>query len=287
MRDSGEEERNRVEERISRKEAFLPLVEGVRTIQRNRRGPMIRPSTLYSIKQITENRNSKDRADSRRKHSNRTNHDHESLIESLLRQPLESSPQQSEGKSAHFDQSDRYGPPAGGEDVFEKYDASSLSPSAIFTVPCFFKRKSIQCRNVVCFRALLLVLILSILIIVVTVTNQATFANDRLNASKFRNSSSRMTTPKLAYNNNTNPRNIEKGVTDQMTNLEHRRWVIGKDVTMDVGFATDDMIIEQSDIKDVKGEGIDLTDNRLDFSNNGNDTVRNMNKSNVNTIDHE
>ena len=72
-----------------------------------------------------------------------------------------------------------------------------------------------------------------------------------------------------------------------MSNLEHRGKAIGKDVTMDIGFATDDMIIDQTDRNDAKGEGIDQTDDRLDFSKDDNDTVTNMKKSNANAIEHE
>jgi len=291
MNDLGEEEGNRLEERIRVNDAFLPRLlspstGGVRTIQRNRRGPMIRPSTLYSIKQITENRNYNDSADSRRNHSNRTNRDHESLIESLLRQPLEISSPPSKGKSTLSHQTDRYGPPVGDDDFFEKYETTALSPSIIFTIPCFsyWKGVLISYRNVAFFRAFVLFLILSIVIIVVTVTNRTASVNEKMNAEKLRNSE--MAASKMKYINYTDARNIEKDVTDHMSNLEERSWAIGEDVTMDIGFATDDMIIDQSH-RNSANEGIDQTDDRLDFSKDGIDTVTNMKKSNTNAIEHE
>ena len=126
MNDLGKVEGSKLEERIRRNDVFLPQIsspstKGVWTIQRNRMGPMIRPSTLYSVKQITKNRHYKDRADSRRNHSNHTNRDdesdHDSLIESLLRQPLEISSPPSR-VSPLSPQSDLYGPSVG-DDFYE------------------------------------------------------------------------------------------------------------------------------------------------------------------------
>jgi len=298
MNDLEEEEGNRGEERIRGNDAFLPRLPspstgGVRTIQRNRRGPMIRPSTLYSIKQITENRNYKDRANSRRNYSNRANRDHESLIESLLCQPLEISSQPSKRKSILSHQSDRYGPPVGDDDFFADVggdgyshrSATALSPSVIFTIPCFsyWRGFLISYRNVTLSRAFVLFLIPSILIIVVTVTNRTASGNEKMIAEKLRNSE--MAASKMKYINYTDPRNIEKDVTDHMSNLEERGWAIGKDVTMDIGF-TDDMTIDQSD-RNSANDGVDQTDDRLDVSKDGIDTVTNMKKSNTNTIEHE
>jgi len=255
----------------------LPSTEGVRTIQRNRRGPMIRPSASNSMKYFTGNRDYKDHSDSRRK-NNRTNRDHESLIESLLRQPLDNR-LPSKGNSTFSHQTDRYGPPVGEEDGFlERYDATAPSPSVIFTVPCYSKGKIVQvsCRNLAFLRALVLFLGLSILIIVVTVTNRLMSVDGRLNAGNIRYSGGEGVMSKMTHNNNTNPLITEKEVTAHMTNLEQRISVISKDTTIDIGFGTDDMIFDQSTSK--AGKGIDLNDDRSDFSNDANNTVASMKK---------
>lgn len=254
---------------VFRPQLQLPSAEGVRTIQRNRRGPMIRPSTSNSVKRFYRKRTYKDRAGLIGE-NNRTNHDHESLIESLLRQPLESGPPSKENSFSH--QTDRYGPPIGQDDSFyEKYDATALPPSVIFTVPFFSNGKSVQisCRNVALFRAMVLLLSLLTLIIVVTVTSRLSSVNS-LSEKKLRYIGGAKS--KLIYSNTTESPNNEKDVTDHLTHVEKRGWVISKDTTMDIGFATDDMIFDQSNRDGTKGEDIGLNDDRLGISNYGNNT---------------
>lgn len=283
MSDSSEKDERSVNDSIHEKNDIrpltqLPLTEGVRTIQRNRRGPMIRPSASNSMKYFTGNRDHKDRSDSRRK-DNRTYRDHESLIESLLRQPLDSRPS-SKGNSTLSHQTDRYGPPVEEEDSFlERYDTPAPSPSVIFTVPYYSKGKIVQvsCRNVAFLRALALFLGLTMLIIVVTVTSRLTSV-DGLNAGKNKYSGGGGATSKMMHTNNTSPLITEKEITDHMTNLEQRVSVISKDTTIDIGFGNDDMIFDQSNSKNVKIEGIDPNDDRSEFSYDVNDTVASMKK---------
>lgn len=54
-----------------------------------------------------------------------------------------------------------------------------------------------------------------------------------------------MAASKMKYINYTNQHNIEKDVTNHVSNVEKRGWAVWKDVTIDIDFEIDDIIINQ------------------------------------------
>jgi len=256
------------------KEGSLPPSSNlVKVIKRNRRGPMIRPSISNPTKYLS-NRDHNDHMDLRRV-NNVTNRDQESLIESLLRQPLDIRPPP-KGNSTFSHKTDRYGPPFVEEEASEGYEASH---------PFGLNLKSLKCKNMAFSRALALLVTLSILIIVIIVLSRFTSASDI--SSDGKSISHGAVTSNAMYNNKTNPFGTKED-GDQTANLEQRGRLINKDTTMDIGFATDDMIVDQSQLNGLKIDGTDeLNDDRSDLFNNSNDPENNVKDVNNPIIAHK
>jgi len=267
-----------------------PLTKGIRSIQRNRRG-----SAKYGMG--NHNRNYIDDANPRRKQmpsQHRGNLNHGCLIESLLRQSDDGRSPSKLGKSALSNQSDRYGP-LGKDDIFDRHDVTAPPPPVIFTLPCFSNVARVQTshRKVVFFRALILFMTLTFLIILMIVMVRSTNVYDYAGGGNFRYAE--RSTPIQVHKSNATSPHPGESTADSMNSLKHRVGVIGGDNSMDIGFAAgDDMIFDQIHTnasflfreEELMDDQVGLTDHIVELTRKpvGHANVIN-NKSTVVTVD--